>query len=121
VAIFKFKAFNAILLLQLLLHFFLHLAGLLVFLTDLFLGLSSLLFQLPPRFSLQFVCLSAGFRISMSSGSSSSTNALDVLSVSIFDVLVFLSDRFLSGETALGSSLGLLGMESLLVFSFFDS
>jgi len=36
-------------------------------------------------------------------------------------VLVLLSDRFLPGETALGSSLGLLGMESLLVFSFFDS
>jgi len=66
------------------------------------------------------VSLSAGFRISMSPGSSS-TNDLGVLSVSIFDVLVLLSDRFLSGETALGSSLGLLGMESLLVFSIFDS
>jgi len=56
----------------------------------------------------------------MSPGSSS-TNDLGVLSVSIFDVLVLLSDRFLPGETALGSSLGLLSMESLLVFSTFDS
>ena len=43
-AIFEFESNNAILLLQLLLRFFLHLAGLLVFLANLFLGFSSLLF-----------------------------------------------------------------------------
>lgn len=76
--------------------FFLQLAGFLVLLVDLSLGLSSLPLQLLLQFSLQIVSFSAGSLI----GTSPVSCGMDASHVSITDALVFHSNSFLVGETA---------------------